>query len=109
MSGETPYWDWRTKGGCAKLSTQQVEKLFFPTNGRTIKRARDFCENTCEVYQRCLEWAVHPDQAKEKGIIAGLTEKDRRAIHKIAVGTGKTNSGSFTKKKVSRRINFTVT
>ena len=77
---DNPYFDWRTKGACAALTVSEAEALFFPTNGRTIKRAKVFCETTCEVYEQCLAWAL---KMQPQGIIAGTTERDRRSILRL--------------------------
>ena len=70
---DSPYWDWRTKGSCAGLSTKELDKLFFPESGRSIIKAKEFCKD-CPVLVNCLQFAL--DNTLE-GIWAGTTYADR--------------------------------
>lgn len=68
--------DWRTKGLCANLSDQEVDKVFNIGPGQSANRARLFCAS-CPVKKECLNYALTYD---ELGIWAGTTDAERNLI-----------------------------
>ncbi|MQA06904.1 MAG: hypothetical protein GEV07_30835 [Streptosporangiales bacterium] len=56
--------------------------MWFPEKGqRSSAVAKRLCE-TCPLMQVCRDWALaHPDKA-EFGVWGGLTEHERRALHR---------------------------
>lgn len=73
------YWDWRPKGLCRKLSAQQADMLFFPNSGRSINKAKSFCQG-CPVSTECLEHAL---DNRLPGIWAGTNDTERKRILKF--------------------------
>lgn len=53
--------------------------LFFPKKGESPKPAKKLCSE-CPVCKKCLDWAISTNE--EFGIRGGLTEKERRVIHR---------------------------
>lgn len=91
--------DWRTSGKCANLKPESYDKLFFPEAGRSINKAKAFCNN-CPVLKQCLEQAL---TNREQGIWAGTTEADRS---KILAFRNQLNNRTFTEPRVVKRTNF---
>jgi WhiB family redox-sensing transcriptional regulator len=75
MGGDN-FIDWRTRGKCASLSPVDYDAMFFPESGRSICKARKFC-NTCPVIAQCLEAALAND---DQGIWAGTNYEERQSI-----------------------------
>lgn len=71
--------NWRLRAKCRELSLSESEALFFPKSGRTKNQAIRYCtgSDTCPVKEECLEFALVNNC---KGIWAGTTYKDRKAI-----------------------------
>lgn len=65
--------DWRLRGPCSTLKPQEYDELFFPEQGRKIKKARAFCAG-CPVKDICLEFALKNNCS---GIWAGTNEQER--------------------------------
>ena len=76
MANSEQYFDWRSKSKCGSLDLPEIELLFFPTNGRSINRAKKFCA-PCEVQDECLEAAL---EFEDRGVRAGTTYKERKKI-----------------------------
>lgn len=73
--------NWVTRGACRTVDDPD---LFYPVGGSTQARqqanaAKAVCAG-CTVKTRCLEWALATRQ--DEGVLGGLTEEERRAIHK---------------------------
>ena len=95
------YWDWRPKGLCKKLTHKQADKLFFPDSGRSINKAKAFCQG-CPVSTECLEYAL---DNKLGGIWAGTNETERKRILRFRDKL----SGVVTPRKIVERRNITFT
>ncbi|WP_228975014.1 WhiB family transcriptional regulator [Streptomyces sp. DH12] len=72
--------DWRHFAACRDVDPD----LFFPTGttGPAIaqaEEARSVC-HSCPVMQTCRQWAL--DTRLEEGVAGGLTEGERRSIHR---------------------------
>lgn len=70
--------EWFDKATC---STTDPES-FFPTKGEQPNSAKRVCSR-CPVRRDCLQFAL--DNAEPYGIWGGLTERERRALRKVAV------------------------
>lgn len=109
MANTGEYFDWREQSKCKSLPLPEQELLFFPSNGRSINRAKDFCRG-CDVQDTCLEFALEQEC---KGVWAGTTFKERKAILKfrkelnspVVSNPRKTTKKATNKKK---RRNFSV-
>jgi hypothetical protein len=75
-----PTIDFHGRGACQ----DEDPELFHPIGGS--KEARQQAENAkqvcrrCPIRTRCLEWALETRQ--DEGVLGGLTEEERRAIHR---------------------------
>jgi hypothetical protein len=98
---------WRVRAKCSGLSVIESEELFFPLKGRSIKKAKEFCNNGCKVVEQCLNFALENDA---RGIWAGLTYKERKAIQDFRkeLDSPKPSNPRANRKKV-KRSNFKVT
>lgn len=69
---------WQNRAECKKYDPE----LFFPT-GTTgpailqIEEAKQVCRS-CEVRERCLEWAI--ENGQDHGVWGGMSEDERRAL-----------------------------
>lgn len=75
--------DWRAKAACR----DEDPALFFPNgdsgpNLLAIEQAKAICR-TCPALEACAQWAA--DERVEYGIFGGLTEQERRAVHRGTV------------------------
>jgi WhiB family transcriptional regulator, redox-sensing transcriptional regulator len=64
---------WMAVGLCREHSP----KVFFPTDGVGVEKARKICA-TCPVKEPCLEYAV--DNRIEHGVWGGMSERGRRRL-----------------------------
>lgn len=99
------YFDWRSKSKCKTLPLPEIELLFYPSNGRSINRAKEFCRG-CTVQDTCLEFALENEC---RGVWAGTTFKERDKILKFRKQLNSPvvkNPRSASKTK--KRRNFTV-
>jgi hypothetical protein len=96
--GEPNYVDWRINSRCAKLNPEQYDKLFFPSSGRSINKAKKFC-GKCKVQDECLESAL---ASGAEGIWAGTNKSDRVGILNFRNQLNK--PVVISKQRVSRKI-----
>jgi WhiB family redox-sensing transcriptional regulator len=71
---------WQTRGACRTADPD----LFHPIGGSKEARAqaaeaKQYCRR-CPVRDICLSWALETRQ--DDGVLGGLTEEERRAIHR---------------------------
>jgi WhiB family transcriptional regulator, redox-sensing transcriptional regulator len=67
--------DWMSQGACRGKDPM----IFFPTQGGSLRPARDICRE-CMVREQCLEYAVY--HAELDGVWAGTCEGERRQIRR---------------------------
>ncbi len=70
--------DWRENSLCAQTDPE----AFHPEKGGSTREAKKVCMS-CEVREECLHWAL--DNNERYGIWGGLSERERRKLHKKAV------------------------
>jgi len=68
---------WQTDALCAQTDPE----AFFPEKGGSTRDAKRIC-TTCDVRDRCLEYALHNDE--RFGIWGGLSERERRKLKRRA-------------------------
>ncbi len=70
--------DWRQSSACAEVDVDP--DLFFPTSSEVEKttQAKKVCGG-CPVRQQCLAWALEAKQ--DTGVLGGMDERERRAVH----------------------------
>jgi hypothetical protein len=73
---------WREKAACRNLTPQQVDELFFVTQGKSANPARNFCSH-CPVQAQCRDFALF---YKENGIWGGTTDGERETLTKSLLG-----------------------
>lgn len=69
---------WQTDALCAQTDPE----AFFPEKGGSTRDAKRIC-TTCDVRDRCLEYALQNDE--RFGIWGGLSERERRKLKRRAV------------------------
>ena len=69
---------WQSDSLCAQTDPE----AFFPEKGGSTRDAKKIC-TSCEVRNRCLEYALENDE--RFGIWGGLSERERRKLRKKAV------------------------
>jgi WhiB family transcriptional regulator, redox-sensing transcriptional regulator len=67
--------DWQSRARCLETDPE----AFFPEEGNTSRRAKRVCRS-CEVRAECLAYALEHDE--RDGIWGGLTERERRRLHR---------------------------
>lgn len=79
MNQPTP--DWYTQALCAGPEYEEQRDLWFPhpTDTASINAAKSVCWS-CPVIQSCAKWAFAHHE--DRGIWAGLTEGERRKLHR---------------------------
>jgi WhiB family redox-sensing transcriptional regulator len=70
--------DWRVEAVCA----QTDQEAFFPEKGGSTREAKKVCLS-CEVREKCLEWALANDE--RHGVWGGLSERERRKLKRKAI------------------------
>jgi WhiB family redox-sensing transcriptional regulator len=75
--------DWRLRGPCTSLKPNEYDEIFFPEQGRRIKKAREFCAE-CPVKDICLEFALKYNCS---GIWAGTNERERSKMKQVLTRT----------------------
>lgn len=68
---------WQSDSLCAQTDPE----AFFPEKGGSTRDAKKIC-TSCEVRDRCLEYALENDE--RFGIWGGLSERERRKLRKRA-------------------------
>ena len=71
---------WRQRSACRDVDPD----LFFPPQESAvlvIRRAKAVCAG-CPVSADCLDWAVRHPAASEYGVWGGMTERERRPLHR---------------------------
>jgi WhiB family redox-sensing transcriptional regulator len=68
---------WQSDSLCAQTDPE----AFFPEKGGSTREAKKIC-GSCEVRDRCLEYALENDE--RFGIWGGLSERERRKLRKRA-------------------------
>ncbi|MEP6477808.1 MAG: WhiB family transcriptional regulator [Rhodoglobus sp.] len=68
---------WQSDSLCAQTDPE----AFFPEKGGSTRDAKKIC-GSCEVRNRCLEYALENDE--RFGIWGGLSERERRKLRKRA-------------------------
>ena len=68
---------WQADSLCAQTDPE----AFFPEKGGSTRDAKKIC-SSCEVRNRCLEYALANDE--RFGIWCGLSERERRKLRKRA-------------------------
>jgi WhiB family transcriptional regulator, redox-sensing transcriptional regulator len=68
---------WQSDSLCAQTDPE----AFFPEKGGSTREAKKIC-GSCEVRNRCLEYALENDE--RFGIWGGLSERERRKLRKRA-------------------------
>lgn len=68
---------WQTDALCAQTDPE----AFFPEKGGSTRDAKRIC-GSCDVRDRCLEYALHNDE--RFGIWGGLSERERRKLKRRA-------------------------
>lgn len=68
---------WQTDALCAQTDPE----AFFPEKGGSTRDAKRIC-TTCDVADRCLEYALQNDE--RFGIWGGLSERERRKLKRRA-------------------------
>jgi len=68
---------WQSDSLCAQTDPE----AFFPEKGGSTRDAKRIC-GSCEVRNRCLEYALENDE--RFGIWGGLSERERRKLRKRA-------------------------
>jgi WhiB family redox-sensing transcriptional regulator len=73
--------DWRDQAECARPEYRDKREMWWPreTDATTIREAKAVCW-TCPVLQTCRSWSF--EQHEDRGIWGGMTERERRRIHK---------------------------
>ena len=66
---------WMALGACRAYAP----KMFFPSDGVGVDRARKICA-TCQVTSQCLEYAL--ENHIDHGVWGGCSERERRRISK---------------------------
>ena len=81
-SGHRP--NWRTRAACRDADPELFFPEDHPLSARTrVKAAKLICRS-CPVSATCLNWALADGQ--EAGIWGGLTEYERRKLHRRGRG-----------------------
>jgi WhiB family transcriptional regulator, redox-sensing transcriptional regulator len=70
---------WQHEGECNGLNFEQIDHVFYPSQGQSIKEARKICA-PCPVKQECLDYAL--EKGERFGIWGGLTTRERNRILK---------------------------
>jgi WhiB family redox-sensing transcriptional regulator len=70
--------DWQERALCAQTDPE----AFYPEKGGSTAEAKRVCTN-CEVRVQCLDYAL--ENGERFGIWGGLSERERRRVHKRAV------------------------
>lgn len=85
--------DWRLLGLCAQTDPE----AFFPDQGGSVREAKAVCAR-CEVRAQCLAYALEHDE--RFGVWGGLSERERRALRRMARAAGAGQSGARTQAAV---------
>lgn len=70
--------EWQERALCAQTDPE----AFFPEKGGSTREAKRICQS-CEVRDKCLEYALEHDE--RFGIWGGLSERERRRLKKRAI------------------------
>ncbi|MBP5935381.1 WhiB family transcriptional regulator [Streptomyces acidiscabies] len=72
---------WQARGACHGMDVEDADAVFFPgpRDHEEIAEAKELC-SWCPVRRDCLDYAL--DTGLTEGIWGGLTEAERRPLHK---------------------------
>lgn len=71
--------DWRTASKCYDMDAKEADRIFFPSTGGKVGKARKFCEGGCLTQRTCLIEAI---EFGLEGFWAGTTKKERQVMAK---------------------------
>jgi len=68
---------WREDALCSDMSTEERDRVFFPTRGASIEPGKAICSG-CPVREQCLEYALRSPMVA--GIWGGTSQRERHAL-----------------------------
>jgi WhiB family redox-sensing transcriptional regulator len=65
------------------VCAQTDPEVFFPEKGGSTKQAKKVCEQSCDIKDECLSYAL--ENGERFGVWGGLSERERRKLSKKAI------------------------